>query len=164
MIYPRNENFFLKACPLISILISIPIHKLLFMLDNCVWNPNANAEKYENRPLPSERVECHAKDEPPDQLEICEEVKSAHWAELLQRARHVDPALHPPSAWSCQGVQQKHEKDASVDANVPVANGTNCFDEGRVDGRDGWVCWREGLQVPVGRAIWIFETVIGKDC
>lgn len=164
MIYPRNERFSLKACPLISILVRLPIHKLLFMLDNCIWNPNADAEKHENRPLPSERVECHAKDEPPDQLEIREEVKSARWAEFLQRACHVDPALHPPSARSCQGVKQEHEEDASVDANVPVTDSTNCLHKGGVDGGDGWVSWRESLQVPVWWSIWILETVIRKDC
>lgn len=54
-----------------------------------------DAQKHKRRPLPSERVDCDAEDEPIDQFRVREEVEGAGRSASFQVGRHVDPALHP---------------------------------------------------------------------
>lgn len=107
----------------------------LFTLDKHFWQIQSNTEEDKNGPLPSEGVECDTEGEPPEQLEVSKEVKRTSWAVLLEELCHVNPALHPERARAREGVNQEHEEDASVNSNMPVANGANGGDVSAVDSR-----------------------------
>lgn len=70
-------------------------------LDDIPGQDKPKAEEDEQGPLPAERIEGHAEDEPPDQLEVREEVEWPGGRRRLQEPRHVDPALHPELARPC---------------------------------------------------------------
>ena len=63
--------------------------------DDAAREGEAEAKKHKNAPLPAERVESDAEDEPPDELQIREKIKSPRGRRGFQGARHVDPAPHP---------------------------------------------------------------------
>lgn len=69
-----------------------------------LWQRSSNAKEYEKSPLPPERVNRNAEEEPPDQFKIGEKIESASRRESLQVSRHVNPALHPEWSWSCQWI------------------------------------------------------------
>ena len=125
----------LEAHTLISPM--IPVHaveKLLLHIHNHLRQVEPDAEEDKDGPLPPEGVEADAEDEPPDQLEVCEEVEGAGGAAHLEEARHVDPAAHPEGRGTGERVAEEHEQNARVDADVPVAHGADGGDVGAVDG------------------------------
>jgi len=67
-----------------------------------------DTEKHKDRPLPSKWVDRNAEREPPDQLEISEEIKSSSRRELLYEAGHVDPAFHPEGLRTGERVGEEH--------------------------------------------------------
>ena len=52
-----------------------PISSFIFNINNTLWNAKANPRKYKKGPLPPEGIESNTKGEPPQQLEVCEEIK-----------------------------------------------------------------------------------------
>lgn len=153
----------LETPPSIPVLVALDaVQQPPLPLDKGLGQVDADAEKHKDGPLPAEGVDGDAKDEPPHQLEVGEEVKGASRAGALEQARHVDPAAHPKGAGPGERVDEEHEQDARVDANVPVADGANGRDVGAVDGGHGRVRRREGLEIPVGRRVGVGEAVVGQ--
>lgn len=121
------------------------------------------AEEDEEGPLPAEGVDGDAEGEPPEQLEVGEEVEGAGRGRRFQDLGHVDPALHPERGRPRQRVDEEHEEDPRVDADVPVPDGADGGQVRAVDGRDGGVPRRERLEVPVRRAVGLGEAVLGEE-
>ncbi|TKW51861.1 hypothetical protein CTA1_1114 [Colletotrichum tanaceti] len=94
-------------------------------LDHSLRQHEAQPEKDEKRPLPPERVEGDAEGEPPEKLEVGEEVKGAHGRRRLEQLGHLDPRLHPERMGPRHRVDEEHEENPRVDANVPVAHGAD---------------------------------------
>ncbi len=67
-----------------------------------------NAKEHKDGPLPSERIDRNAESEPPDQLQISEEIESSGGCELLDKAGHVDPAFHPERPGTSERVGEEH--------------------------------------------------------
>jgi hypothetical protein len=82
----------------------------------------ANAKEDKESPLPPERIDHNTKCKPPDQFQVREEVEGSGWCKLFNKARHVDPALHPEGSRASERVRKEHEKNAGVDSDVPVSD------------------------------------------
>lgn len=124
-IQPGNS---LDTPSLVSVFIRA-IH-LFFHLHNCLGHSQPNAKEYKQGPLPAERVERDTKDEPPEQLEVREEIKGSRRGELLEDLCHTNPLLHPEWARARQRIDEEDKQQAGVDANVPVADGADGVDVG----------------------------------
>ena len=70
----------------------------------------AHTEEDEERPLPPERIDHDAKDEPVDQFGVGEEVEGAGRGATLEELGHVDPSFHPLWSRPCERVDEEHEK------------------------------------------------------
>ena len=68
----------------------------------------------EEEPLPAEGVEGNAEGEPPDKLEVGEEVEGPGGRTRLKGTSHIDPALHPHTPWPCERIYQKHNQNPRV--------------------------------------------------
>lgn len=118
---------------------------------------DAHAQENKQRPLPPKRIDSNAKREPPDQFRVREEIKGSRGALGLDKLGHVDPELHPVRRGTGEGVDEEHEEDAGVDANVEVADCADCVYVGAVVCADGSVLWREGLEVPFVMSVFCFQ-------
>ena len=78
----------------------------------------AHAAEDEERPLPPERIDDDAEDEPVDQLGVGEEVEGSGRGTTLEELGHVDPPFHPLWSRPRERIDEEHEKEARVDANV----------------------------------------------
>ena len=87
-------------------------------------------------------------EEPPQQFAVGEEIECASRGTSLEPSGHIDPELHPIRRWSGQWVEEEHEQDTGVDANVEVSHSPDAADVGAVVGTDGFVLRREGLKIP----------------
>lgn len=103
-------------------MVPITVGNPLLLTNHGLGQPETYTEEDKDCPLPSEWVEGNAKQKPPEQLKICEKVKSTRGAAQLQHLCHVDPTLHPPRARAGKGVHEKHEEYPRVDTNMPVAD------------------------------------------
>jgi len=101
---------YLKAVPhiVVPLLLSRPIPNPILSINNPSRKTVSNTEEHKERPLPPERVDYNAEREPPDQFQVREEVKGSGRRELLQRARHIDPALHPEWTRARKRVREEH--------------------------------------------------------
>ena len=78
----------------------------------------AHTEEDEECPLPPERIDHDAEDEPVDQLGVSEEVEGSGRRTTLDELGHVDPPLHPNWSRPRERIDEEHEKQARVDPNV----------------------------------------------
>ena len=78
--------------------------------NNPQWQRTANAAKHKRRPLPPERIDHNAKNEPIHQLRVSKEVEGSRWRITLDSLGHVDPSFHPLLLWPGERVDKKHEK------------------------------------------------------
>jgi len=46
----------------------------------------------------------------------------------FEESGHVNPFLHPEFAGACEGVDEEHEEEAGVDADVVVADSADGID------------------------------------
>ena len=93
-------------------------------------------EEHEQRPLPPERIDQDDEDEPIDEFGVGEEIESSSRCKRFNRARHVDPPLHPVFMRGGQGVDKEHEQKPGVDTDMHVSNSSDGVDVGTVDGTD----------------------------
>lgn len=177
-------GIFLNAVSYIASDILVETHSVAnptLNLNDALRKHEAQSEKDEECPLPAEWVEGDTESEPPDELEISEEVESTGRRRRFQKFGHFDPGLHPEGMGSCQWVNEEHQKDSGIDADVPVSD---CADSSNVravscqsqvhsqeplarclpvDSRDGRVVWRESLDIPVGGRVRLVEAVIRQE-
>lgn len=99
---------------------SIPNRVLSF--DNPHWQRTPNAREHERCPLPPERVDDNAKDEPIHQFRVSEEIEGSSWGTTFDELGHVDPSFHPLFLWPRERVDEEHEKQARIDSNVVLCN------------------------------------------
>ena len=57
--------------------------------------------------------------------------------------------MHPIRGWPGEWVEEEHEQDTGVDADVEVSHRPDSTNVGAVVGTDRFVLWREGLEIPV---------------
>ena len=76
----------------------------ILSINHSLGETQTHAGKHKQRPFPPERIESNAEGEPPEQLEVGEEIKGLGGRVALYEARHVDPPLHPEGAWACEWV------------------------------------------------------------
>lgn len=87
-------------------------------------------------------------EEPPQQFAIGEEVEGTSRGTSFEPPGHIDPELHPIRRRSGEWVEEEHEQDTGVDADVEVSHSPNAANVGAVVGTDGFMLWREGLEIP----------------
>jgi len=92
------------------------IAQLILLFHDRQGQADSDSSEYKHRPLPPERVDGDAKRKPPDQLTVGEEIKRSRRRPRLYESGHIDPAFHPVGAGPREGVEEKHEEDARVDA------------------------------------------------
>lgn len=153
----------LETATLIYLFIAVRLQHPLLQLREIVGKVEADTKEDKQRPLPAERVDGHAEHEPPDELQIGEEVKGGRGREGLEDLGEADPAAHPKGRRPGERVRDEHEHDARVDANVPVADGADGGNVGAVDGGHAGVRRRERLEVPIGRAVGVLEAVVWEE-
>ena len=78
----------------------------------------AHTAEDEERPLPPERIDDDAEDEPVDQFGVGEEVEGSGRGATLEELGHVDPPLHPLWSRPRERVDEEHEEEARVDSDV----------------------------------------------
>jgi hypothetical protein len=81
----------------------------ILRIDHALWQCVTNTKENEERPFPSERINCNAERKPPDQLQVSEEIEGSSGSKSFNEAGHVDPALHPKSLRPSERVRQEHE-------------------------------------------------------
>lgn len=142
---------------------SVTVEQTVLTMDDSLWKLHSNTKEDKRCPLPAKRVNNHTKAEPPDEFQIRKEVKGASWTTPFEHLGHLNPRLHPVRPRAGHGIHEEHEQDTSVNANVPIADGTNSRNVSAVDGRYGVMLWRERLQVPVGGTVRVLEALSGQE-
>jgi hypothetical protein len=89
------------------------------------------------------------KEEPPQQFAVGEEIECAGWSTSFEPPGHVDPELHPICRWPGEWVEEEHEQDTCVDADVEVSHSPDAANIGAVVGADRFVLRRERLKIPI---------------
>lgn len=171
--------------PLRSILLphTQPIPYPILFSDHPHRQAAPDAKEHKRCPLPAKWIDDHAKDEPIDELRVCEKVKRSHRRPRLEQSGHVNPLLHPVLPRSCERVYQEDKQEPGVDADMPRAYGTftrirsdsapttvmqrkeltDSVQISAVDSRDFYMLRRENLQVPCRRPVLLFESIIREE-
>lgn len=124
------------------------IANLVLSTHNFLRQYTSNAKEYERSPLPSERVDGYAEDEPVDEFGVCEEVESSSRCFRLEKRCHVDPSFHPILLRPSQRVHEKHQEQSSIYADVIVSNRPDRVDVRAVVTTNADVPRWEDLKVP----------------
>ena len=123
----------------------------------------SNPEEDKKRPFPPERVYGHDKYEPVDQFGVGEEIEGLSRRQRLQSACHVDPFLHPELMRGRERVNEEHEEETRVNADVIIAHGPNGIDVRAIVCADARMLWWEDLKIPSRRTVWWSEDFFGKE-
>lgn len=102
-----------------------PIPNPILPLHHPQWQRAPHPKKHKRRPLPAKRIDHDTKHKPIDQLRVGEEIKGTGGGVGFQKGGHVNPFLHPKFAGAREGVDEEHEEEAGVDADMVVADGTD---------------------------------------
>lgn len=97
---------------------SQPIPNRVFSFDDPQWQCTSNAREHERCPLPPEGIDHDAEYEPIHQFRVSKEVEGSGWGTTFDEFGHVDPSFHPLFLWPCERVDEEHEKQARINANV----------------------------------------------
>ena len=112
----------------VLVLVSESITQLIFLLHNTQWQSVSNAEKDKQRPLESKEVNHDDENKPVNEFRVRKEIEGFSRSQLLEKAGHINPFLHPICAWSREWIDREHQKQSCVDANTIITNGANRID------------------------------------
>ena len=131
----------------------------IFPPHNRLRQTHANPTKHKKRPLPPKRINHNHKNKPIQQFRVREELERAPGRSLLDEAREVDPEFHQAFVGLGEGVDEEHEEEAGVDADVVVPDCADGVDVGAVVCADAFVLWSgEVVSRYLGRIEMVVDT------
>lgn len=117
----KIQGFGVQSYLLVSCL-SESTSQFLLLLDNSLRKTRTNPSQYEERPLPPERIDDDDEYEPVDQFGISEKLKGTRRCETFDPASEVDPSLHKSFVRSRERIDEEHDQESSVYADMIIAH------------------------------------------
>lgn len=146
-----------------SLSIPDPLPQLLLFLHNLPRQRSTDPHEHKRRPLPPEGINHDHEDKPVNQLSISKELERSTRRSLLDEPCEINPELHQSLIRSRQRINEKHEQETRVDADMVVPNRADGVHVRAVVGADIHVPWREDLEVPVWWFVILFKALVREE-